>query len=215
MANAATLAWNSYLHLLQHQRYADALPVLLPVLQLLLQPVGAAATQLLPAAPAAQGAPAGGAAAQQAAAAAAAAAAAVAAAQAAAESKSDRRWQLAARMAEAVAKGAEHIALLQLLKPAAQQMAGVAGTDAGGGAAGAGGAAGGEGGAAALQLLAFRQGDMPGYLDLREARLRAGRELRWRCLEHGMCCCLAWSRRGAHQQPFVFSAAPCRTPVRA
>jgi hypothetical protein len=170
--NAAVLAWNAYLPLLQQGRPAEALPALLPALQLLL------------AAPAEPGR-----------------------AAAAAAGAADRGWQVACRLAEAVAQGAEHVALLQLLRPAAggaapASDAGVAATAAAAFAAGgarassAGAAAGGAqpagGGAGGLDLaggeafpleLAFSQGATPWYAALSKARERAGEGLAVRGFE--------------------------------
>ncbi|KIY97817.1 flagellar associated protein, partial [Monoraphidium neglectum] len=177
LANSAALAWNAYLPLLQRRRHAEALPVLLPALQLLLQPAAAAGPgpppppggssgaqqqqqQQQPAAGAGAAQPAGGQPAQAA----------------------GRRWELAAKLAEAVANGAEHVALLQMLRPAppapaasetsrasspaprpGSALAAVA-------AAVVAAAGGGDGGA---RQLAFRQGLTPWFCDLQQARHKA------------------------------------------
>lgn len=142
-ANGAVAAWNAAFPLLRARRFADALPLLLPALQLLVQPGGAGAPP--------GGAGAGAAPAPASGTAAGAAAGSAPPAPAPADYVSERRRQLSARLAESVAKGAEHAALLQLLRPAA--------------------AAAGEG---AWRGLVFRKGVTPWYGDLQEARQRAG-----------------------------------------
>ena len=183
LVNGAALAWNSYLHLPQHQRYADALPLLLPVLQLLLRPptaaapaAGAAPAAASTGAGAVAGAPAHGATGGQQAPAGAAGTTAVAGGARAA----GRRWEVAAKVAEAVAKGAEHKALLQLLKPSSPQS--VNQSRAPSAIPAASPAQAGGGGApscsAVPQQLAFRQGANPWYVDLQVARQRAGAHTR-------------------------------------
>lgn len=174
LANGAALAWNAYLHLPQRQRYADALPLLLPVLQQLLQPLPAAAGA--PAGAPAAAAPAGAAAGawSHQAAGATAPAPAPGGTQQAGGRATGRRWEVAAKVAEAVAKGAEHVALLQLLRPPASffdqsRATSAARPSTAQAAAGSGGAE-----AAVPPQLAFRQGVTSWYLDLQVVRKRAG-----------------------------------------
>jgi hypothetical protein len=163
--NAAATAWNAYLPLLQAGRFAEALPALLPLLQQILKLPGAAgpsvsavgaasAVLAVPTATAAAGSAA--AAPQQVATAGKACPAPATASAAAVGAAAEARWRVTARLAEAVAKGAEHVALLHLLQSAGATAPNIL-VDA------------------AISVEASQKGQPPGCCNLGEARQRAGR----------------------------------------